>query len=424
MQDLGKKQNLRTELSGSRCEIGREQKKGKDAQTIIVHCSETQYLCTIKKSKMSDIQLNTIPEAIEDLKNGKIIIVVDDENRENEGDYLSAAELTTPEIINFMTIHGRGLICTPLPEKRCDELGLDIMVTRSSDPKETAFTVSVDLLGEGVSTGISASDRSKTILALMDENTKPADFMRPGHIFPLRAKKGGVLKRAGHTEAAIDLTKLAGLKEGGVICEIMNEDGSMARLPELYLLAKKHHLKLVSIEDLIHYQLRKGDLIERIEERQVKTHYGDFDFFAFKETSTEQIHFALTKGKWSMNEPVLVRVQASNSYFDVLSRLNSGEKPLLEKVTKIINEEGKGAIIFVNNVSNSENTMRKLQQFLDFQDGQEKRPTLASNFHDYGIGTQILKNLGINKFRIITQNIDHKPLVGGYDVEVTEMVQL
>lgn len=373
---------------------------------------------------MSDIKLNTIPEAIEDLRNGKIIIVVDDENRENEGDFLSAAELTTPEIINFMTIYGRGLICTPLPEKRCDELDLDIMVTRSSDPKETAFTVSVDLLGEGVSTGISASDRSKTILALMDEKTKPSDFMRPGHIFPLRAKKGGVLKRAGHTEAAIDLTKLAGLKEGGVICEIMNEDGSMARLPQLVELAQKHNLKIVSIEDLIHYQLKKGDLIERIEERKVKTFYGDFDFFAFKETSTEQIHFALTKGSWTENDPVLVRVQSSNSYFDVLSRLITGEKPLLEKVTKMINEEGKGVLIFINNVSNSENTMRKLQQFLNFQEGQEARPTLASNFRDYGIGTQILKNLGINKFRVITQNVDQKPLVAGYDVEVSEMVQL
>ena len=373
---------------------------------------------------MSDIQLNTIPEAIEDLRNGKIIIVVDDENRENEGDFLSAAELTTPEIINFMTIYGRGLICTPLPEKRCDELGLDVMVTRSSDPKETAFTVSVDLLGEGVSTGISASDRSKTILALMDENTKPTDFMRPGHIFPLRAKKGGVLKRAGHTEAAIDLTKLAGLKEGGVICEIMNDDGSMARLPELVELAKKHDLKIISIEDLIHYQLKKGDLIERIEERKVKTFYGDYDFYAFKETSTDQIHFALTKGTWVADEPVLVRVQASNSYFDVLNRLSAGEKPLLEKITKMINDEGKGAIIFINNVSSAENTLRKLQQFIDFQDGQEKRPTLASNFHDYGIGTQILKNLGITKFRVITQNVNQKPLVGGYDVEVTEMVPL
>ena len=373
---------------------------------------------------MSEIKLNTISEAIEDLRNGKIIIVVDDENRENEGDFLSAAELTTPEIINFMTIHGRGLICTPLPEKRCDELGLDIMVSRSSDPKETAFTVSVDLLGEGVSTGISASDRAKTILALMDENSKPANFMRPGHIFPLRARKGGVLKRAGHTEAAVDLTKLAGLKEGGVICEIMNEDGTMARLPELVELAKKLDLKIVSIEDLICYQLQKGNLIERIEERKVKTFYGEYNFFAFRETSTDQIHFALTKGTWMADEPVLVRVQASNSYFDVLSRLITGEKPQMEKVTQMINSEGKGAIIFINNVSNNENTMRKLQHFLNYQDGHAARPTLNSNFRDYGIGNQIIKNLGINKFRVITQSPEIKPQVAGYDVEVTELVPL
>lgn len=373
---------------------------------------------------MSEFKLNTIPEALEDLKKGKVIIVVDDEHRENEGDFLSAAELTTPEIINFMTIHGRGLICTPLPEERCDELGLDVMVTRSSDPKETAFTVSIDLLGEGVSTGISAGDRAKTILALMDEKTKPTDFMRPGHIFPLRAKKGGVLKRAGHTEAAIDLTRLAGLKEGGVICEIMNEDGTMARLPQLIELAKKLDLKIVSIEDLIDYQLKKGDLINKIEERKVKTKYGEFDFHVFQEKHNDQIHFALTKGTWEFSEPVLVRVQSSSSYFDVLSRLISGEKPLLEKVTKMVLDEGKGAIVFINNVSNAENTMRKLQQFLDFQDGQVQRPTLSANFMEYGIGTQILKKLGISKFRVITQNVDQKPLVAGYGVEVTEMVEL
>ncbi|MDF2931165.1 MAG: ribB [Chryseobacterium sp.] len=376
------------------------------------------------KVKMSDIKLNTIPEAIEDLKNGKIIIVVDDEDRENEGDFLCAAELTTPELINFMAFHGRGLICMPLPEKRCDELGLDIMVSRSSDPKETAFTVSVDLLGDGTSTGISAGDRAKTILALMDEKSRPTDFMRPGHIFPLRAKKGGVLKRAGHTEAAIDLTCLAGLKEGGVICEIMNDDGSMSRLPELYAFAQKHGMKIISIEDLIHYQLKKGNLIDRIEERDVKTAYGDFHFLAFRETSNDQIHFALTKGTWTVDEPVLVRVQSSDSYFDVLTRLNNGEKPQLEKVTNMINEAGKGAIIFINNVSNSENTLRKLQQFLNYQDGQQKHPTAAFNYRDYGIGTQILKNLGINKFKVITQNPNVKPQVGGYDVEVTEMVQL
>lgn len=371
---------------------------------------------------MQDIKLNTIAEAIEDLKNGKIIIVVDDENRENEGDFLSAAELTTPEIINFMTIHGRGLICTPLPEKRCDELGLDIMVTRSSDPKETAFTVSVDLLGNGVSTGISASDRAKTILALMDENTKSTDLMRPGHIFPLRAKSGGVLKRAGHTEAAIDLTRLAGLKEGGVICEIMNEDGTMARLPQLMELAKKLNLKIVSIEDIIDYQLKKGDLVHKIEERKVKTFYGEFDFHAFQEKHTEQIHFALTKGNWELEEPILVRVQSSNVYFDVLHQLINGEKPLLEKITKLINNEGKGALVFINNVSNAENTLRKLQQFNNQQDGQLTKK--SNNFSEYGIGTQILKKLGINNFKIISQNPDQKPMISGYGVKVSEIVPL
>lgn len=373
---------------------------------------------------MEKFQLNTISEAIEDLRNGKMIIVVDDENRENEGDLLAAAELVTTEIVNFMTIHARGLICMPLSEKRCDELDLHSMVSNSTDPKETAFTVSVDLLGKGATTGISAGDRAKTIRAIMDPATKPTDLMRPGHIFPLRAKEGGVLKRAGHTEAAIDLTKLAGLQEGGVICEIMNDDGSMSRIPDLIEFGKKHDLKIVSIEDLIHYRLRKGTIVERIEERDVKTHYGDFKFFAFEEKPTEQVHFALTKGSWTPDEPVLIRVQSSSSYFDVLSRLNNGEQPLLEKVTDIINKEGKGAIVFINNVSNTETTLRKLQQFLNFQNGQEELPTIPANFRDYGIGTQILKDLGISKFKVISQNPNLKPIIAGYDVEVTEMVQL
>lgn len=373
---------------------------------------------------MEKFRLNSITEAVQDLRNGKIIIVVDDEDRENEGDFLSAAELTTPEIINFMTLFGRGLICTPLPESRCDDLGLDVMVSRSSDPKETAFTVSVDLLGDGVSTGISASDRSKTILSLMNPNTKPKDLMRPGHIFPLRAKMGGVLKRAGHTEAAIDLTRIAGLKEGGVICEIMNEDGSMARLPELIILAKKHDLKIVSIEDLIQYRLEKGDLVDRIEQRNVNTHFGEFDFYAYQEKNTEQIHFALTKGHWAVGESVLVRVQSSSTYFDVLTRLVHGESTLLEKVAHHIQKEGKGAMIFINNVSNSENTLRKLQQFLNFQDGNAQQPSPSTNFKDYGIGIQILKDLGIEKFKVLTQNPGKKPIVSGYGVEITDMVQL
>lgn len=373
---------------------------------------------------MDNFQLNTIEEALEDLRNGKMIIVVDDEDRENEGDLLAAAELTTPEIVNFMVTHARGLICMPLTEKRCDELELHSMVANSTDPKETAFTISVDLLGKGATTGISASDRAKTIQAIMDEETKPGDLMRPGHIFPLRAREGGVLKRAGHTEAAIDLTRLAGLKEGGVICEILNEDGTMARLPQLREFGKKHDLKVVSIEDLINYRMRQGDLVERIEEREIKTHYGDFKFYVFEEKPTEQIHYALTKGTWTTDEAVLVRVQSSGTYFDVFSRLSNGEHPLMQKVTDLINAEGKGAVVFINNVSNKENTLSRIQHFLNFQDGTNDQPTIAPNFRDYGIGTQILKDLGINKFKVITQNPNVKPIISGYDVEVSEMIAL
>ena len=373
---------------------------------------------------MDNFQLNTIEEALEDLRNGKMIIVVDDEDRENEGDLLAAAELTTPEIVNFMVTHARGLICMPLTEKRCDELELHSMVANSTDPKETAFTISVDLLGKGTTTGISASDRAKTILAIMDEETKPGDLMRPGHIFPLRAREGGVLKRAGHTEAAIDLTRLAGLKEGGVICEILNEDGSMSRLPDLLKFGEKHDLKVVSIEDLINYRMRQGDLVERIEERDIKTHFGDFKFYVFEEKPTEQIHYALTKGTWTTDEAVLVRVQSSGTYFDVFSRLSNGEHPLMQKVTVLINAEGTGAVVFINNVSNKENTLSRIQHFLNFQDGTNDQPTIAPNFRDYGIGTQILKDLGINKFKVITQNPNVKPIISGYDVEVSEMIAL
>ncbi|MDV3599070.1 3,4-dihydroxy-2-butanone-4-phosphate synthase [Elizabethkingia anophelis] len=373
---------------------------------------------------MDKIQLDTIPEAIEHLRQGKMIVVVDDEDRENEGDLIGAADLVTPEMINFMTVHARGLVCVPLPEKRCDELGLDIMVSRSSDPKETAFTVSIDLLGNGNSTGISAGDRARTIQAMMDPNTKPTDFMRPGHIFPLRAKEGGVLKRAGHTEASIDLTRLAGLNEGGVICEIMNEDGSMARLPELKKFSEKHDLKIVSIEDLIQYRMKQGDLLERIEEQVIQTHFGDFNFYAYKERHTDQIHYAITKGKWADKEPVLIRVQSSSAYFDIFTRLANGEKPLMEKAIQMINAEGKGAIVFINNVSDSEKTMNKLQQFLAYQSGTQGKPTIRANYKDYGIGIQILKDLGINNLKVLTQSPDQRPIVSGYDVEVSELVEL
>ncbi|MDX8576374.1 3,4-dihydroxy-2-butanone-4-phosphate synthase [Elizabethkingia sp. HX WYD] len=373
---------------------------------------------------MDKIQLDTIPEAVEHLRQGKMIVVVDDEDRENEGDLIGAADLVTPEMINFMTVHARGLVCVPLPEKRCDELGLDIMVSRSSDPKETAFTVSIDFLGNGNSTGISAGDRARTIQAMMSPDTKPSDFMRPGHIFPLRAKEGGVLKRAGHTEASIDLTRLAGLNEGGVICEIMNEDGSMARLPELKKFAVKHDLKIVSIEDLIQYRMKQGDLVERIEEKAIKTHFGDFNFYAYKERHTDQIHYAITKGKWADKEPVLIRVQSSSAYFDIFTRLANGEKPLMEKAIQMVNAEGKGAIVFINNVSDSEKTMNKLQQFLSYQSGNQEKPTIRANYKDYGIGIQILKDLGISNMKVITQSPDQRPIVGGYDVEVSELVEL
>lgn len=259
---------------------------------------------------------------------------------------------------------------------------------------------------------------------MMDPNTKPTDFMRPGHIFPLRAKEGGVLKRAGHTEAAIDLTRLAGLNEGGVICEIMNEDGSMARLPELKKFSEKHDLKIVSIEDLIQYRMKQGDLVERIEEQIIQTHFGGFNFYAYKERHTDQIHYAITKGKWADKEPVLIRVQSSSAYFDIFTRLANGEKPLMEKAIQMINAEGKGAIVFINNVSDSEKTMNKLQQFLAYQSGTQGKPTIRANYKDYGIGIQILKDLGINNLKVLTQSPDQRPIVSGYDVEVSELVEL
>jgi len=372
---------------------------------------------------MGNITLDSISEAIEHLREGKMIVVVDDENRENEGDLVGAADKVTPEMINFMSTHARGLICTPITEKRCEELGLEIMVNRSSDPKETAFTVSIDLLSEENTTGISAADRARTIKAMMNPNAKPSDFMRPGHIFPLRAKNGGVLKRAGHTEATIDLTRLAGLNEGGVICEIMNEDGSMARLPELKKFAQKHNLKIISIEDLIQYRLKQGDLVERIEEKPVKTIFGEFDFYAYREKYTEQIHYALTKGKWMEKEPVLVRVQSSSTYFDVFSRLMNGENPLMEKSINLINKEGKGVIIFINNTLDAEHNLNKMKQFLSHQTGRNTFPTRI-NYRDYGIGIQILKDLDVGNLKVITQSPDQRLIVGGYDIEISELVEL
>ncbi len=370
-----------------------------------------------------NIKLNTIEEAIEDIKAGKIIIVVDDENRENEGDFIASAELITPEIVNFMGIHGRGLHCVPLPEKRCEELKLFPMVSKNTDPKETAFTISVDLLGHGVTTGISAFDRAKTIQAIMDNKTTPEQLGRPGHIFPLKAKNGGVLRRPGHTEAAVDLTRLAGLKPGGVIVEIMNDDGTMARLPQLVKIAKKFDMKLISIEDLIAYRLKTETLVEKIDKFPIKTKFGDFQLVTYKQKTNQQIHFVLTKGEWNNNEAVPVRVKSTNSYYDLFSALHYGEKPALQQITDIINKEGKGAIIFINNISNSEMIEAKLEHFKNFHTGDLQTPLLQNDKKDYGTGAQIIKDLGINKIKLITQHIkDKKKNLAGYGLEITEYI--
>src|SRR5690606_22379570 len=302
----------------------------------------------ISTEKETSVHLNTIEEAIEDIRNGKIIIVVDDENRENEGDFIAAAEMVTPEMINFMATHGRGLICAPLTEERCNALDLNMMVENNTVLHHTQFTVSVDLIGHGCTTGISVHDRSKTIKALVDENTKANDLGRPGHIFPLRAKQGGVLRRTGHTEAAIDLARLAGLKPAGILVEILNEDGTMARLPELVEVAKKFDLKLVSIEDLVKYRMEHDSLIEKKEDFMLQTNFGEFRLRAYNQTTNNQIHLALTKGTWEPEEAVPVRVNATMVNSDILVALTDNAEKKLDDMFRVINQEGKGAIVFVN----------------------------------------------------------------------------
>lgn len=371
-----------------------------------------------------EIKLNSISEALEDIKQGKIIIVVDDENRENEGDFIVAAEFATPETINFMSLYGRGLHCVPLTPERCDELKLNPMVGNNTDPKGTAFTVSVDLLGHGVTTGISAYDRARTIQAILDENTTPEQLGRPGHVFPLKAKLGGVLRRPGHTEAAVDLARLAGLKPAGLIVEIMNEDGSMARLPQLWEIAHKFDLKIISIEDLIAYRLQNESLIERIEEFPIHTIYGDFNMIAYKQKTNNQIHFALVKGTWQEEEPIAVRVKSTNSYYDLFSSLQYGEKPLLKEITEIINQEGKGAIIFINNISDSELIEAKLEHFKNFQSGALQNPLLQTDQKDYGTGAQIIKDLNIKNIKLITQNPEKRRNLGMFDMEIVDFITI
>tara|TARA_R110002050_G_scaffold56512_1_gene126923 strand:- start:2597 stop:3727 length:1131 start_codon:yes stop_codon:yes gene_type:complete len=368
--------------------------------------------------------LDSIEEAINDIKNGKVIIVVDDENRENEGDFLAAAELATPEMINFMATEGRGLICAPLTESRCKELGLPMMVTVNTDHMETAFTVSVDLRGNGVTTGISASDRAKTVQALTIGDTKPYDLARPGHIFPLVAKDGGVLRRTGHTEAAIDFARLAGLQPAGVIVEIMNEDGTMARLPQLKKVAKKHNLKIVSIEDLIAYRMEHDSLIEKKQDFTITTRFGDFRLRAYKQTTNNQIHIALTKGTWKKDEKILTRINSTLINNDILGTLTNNPDKKLEDMFNAINAEGKGAFVFINQESQSLNLLNRLIALKESQaKGEIRAPKIEMDAKDFGVGAQILHDLNISKVRLLTNTVQSKRVgIVGYGLEIVEHV--
>ena len=370
------------------------------------------------------IQLNTIEEAIEDIRQGKIIIVVDDEGRENEGDFVAAAEKVTPEMINFMATHGRGLICAPMTEKRCKELGLTPMVHNNTDPMETAFTVSVDLRGNGVTTGISAADRARTVLSLVDPNIKPHELARPGHIFPLIAKQGGVLRRTGHTEAAIDFARLAGFKPAGVIVEIMNEDGSMARLPELVKVAEKFNLKLVSIEDLVAYRMQHDSLIVKKEDFDIETRFGTFRLRAYLQTTNNRVHIALTKGTWNIGEPVLTRINATLINNDILGTLTNDANKKLCDLFELINADGKGAVLFINQESQSGDLLNRIVELKELQTkGIFKAPQIKMDNRDFGIGAQILHDIDISKIRLLS-NTEQTKRVGmiGYGLEIKEYV--
>lgn len=369
-------------------------------------------------------QLNNIADAIADVKEGKVIIVVDDENRENEGDFLAAAEKATPEMINFMAMHGRGLICAPLTENRCQELGLGMMVENNTDPMETGFTVSVDLRGKGVTTGISAADRALTIQALIKKDTKPFDLARPGHIFPLKAKEGGVLRRTGHTEAAIDFARLAGLEPAGVIVEIMNEDGTMARLPELLKVSKKFDIKIVSIEDLVAYRMEHDSLIDKKDDFNIITRFGEFRLRAYEQTTNNQIHIALTKGSWSKEDAVLTRVNSTLVNNDILGTLTNNADKKLDQMFQVINDEGKGAILFVNQQNQSQNLITRLKVLKENQEvGEIKAPNIKLDNRDFGIGAQILHDLNISKLKLITNSKQTKRVgMIGYGLEIVDYI--
>lgn len=370
------------------------------------------------------IRLNTIEEAIEDIKKGKIIIVVDDENRENEGDFIAAAELVTPEMVNFMAKQGRGLICTPLTEERCEELALTMMVENNTVLHHTQFTVSVDLIGHGCTTGISVYDRAKTIKALVDKSTQPHHLGRPGHIFPLRAKNGGVLRRTGHTEAATDFARLAGLSPAGILVEILNDDGTMARLPHLVEVAKKFDLKLVSIEDLVAYRMRHDSLIIKKESFDITTRFGSYTLHAYQQTTNDQVHLALTKGTWKLNDPVLTRINSTLVNNDILGTLTNNAEKKLDDMFKALNNEGKGAIVFINQQNESFNLLKRLKGLKENQEeGILKAPNIEMDSKDFGIGAQILHDLNISKMRLMTNSTQTKRVgLVGYGLEIVEYV--
>ncbi len=372
---------------------------------------------------------HSIESALEDIKQGRIVIVVDDEDRENEGDFIIAANHATPDVINFMSKHGRGLICIALLEERCDALGLELMVNNNTALHETAFTVSVDLLGHGCSTGISASDRSKTVQALINPATDLKDLGKPGHIFPLRAKKGGVLRRSGHTEAAVDLSRLAGLEAAGVLVEIMNEDGTMARLPQLEEVAKHFDFKIISIKDLIEYRLKRDSLIEEIVRVNMPTKYGDFQLVAFREKNSSNEHLALIKGEWEKDEPVLVRVHSSCFTGDILGSLRCDCGDQLHKAMEMVNASGRGAILYMNQEGRGIGLLNKLKAYKLQEGGMD---TVEANLHlgfsmdqrDYGVGAQILRHLNITKLKLISNNPKKRVGLVGYGLEIVENIPL
>ncbi|HZH71475.1 MAG TPA: bifunctional 3,4-dihydroxy-2-butanone-4-phosphate synthase/GTP cyclohydrolase II [Mariniphaga sp.] len=378
---------------------------------------------------MTDIKLNTIPEAIAAIKRGELVIVVDDEDRENEGDFIVASELVTPEIINFMAIHGRGLICVALTEKRCEELNLDLMVGQNTSHHETQFTVSVDALGPEVSTGISAHDRAATIKLLVDKKTKPEQLARPGHIFPLKAKNRGVLRRSGHTEAAVDLARLAGLYPSGVLVEIMNNDGTMARLPQLAELAQKFNLKLVTIKDLISFLFQSESLIERGEEVKLPTKFGGFKIIPFRQKSNGAEHIALIKGDWQANEPILVRVHSSCMTGDIFGSLRCECGDQLHKAMSMIENEGKGVIVYMMQEGRGIGLLNKIAAYKLQDQGLD---TIEANLHlgfkaderDYGVGAQILRNLGVTKMRLMTNNPVKRVGLEGFGLEVVDIIPI